>query len=181
MSRSSAGGSRYPSAYGHTPSYRSYTSGGMSSVPIDSAYPSALGGTSSSSFGSSGLGSGLGSGLTTGLPGRSDVFGSTAFSGGRSSALDSFDMGMNMMPSSSSSFGNSGSNSRVASKTTVSSYSSSSTDGGRPKVEYSTDNTFRSTQTGNSGIPQTSYAHSSSSYNSEDPYRNRVSNYSYNI
>ena len=167
MSRSSAGGSRYPSAYGHTPSYRSYTSGSMNSVPIDVAYPSALGGTSSSS-------------LSSGLP-RSDVFGSSAFGSSARSALDSFDMGL--MPSSAGGFsmGGSGSNSRVDSKTTVSSYSSSSANGGRPKVEYSTDNTFRSTQTGNSGIPHTSYAHSSSNYNSEDPYRNRVSNYSYNL
>ena len=180
MARSSAGGSRYPSAYGHTPSYRSYTSGGMSSVPIDSAYPSALGGGSSSAFGGS-------SSLSSGLP-RSDVFGSTAFGSAGRSALDSFDMGM--MPSSSSGGlggglssygGNTNSGSRVDSKTTVSNYSSTSTDGGRPKVQYSTDNTFRSTQTGNSGIPHTSYAHNSSSYNSEDPYKNRTSNYSYNL
>ena len=36
----SAGGSRYPSAYGHTPSYRSYVKG---DVGVDAAYPSALG------------------------------------------------------------------------------------------------------------------------------------------
>ena len=37
---SSAGGSRYPSAYGHTPSYRSYVKG---DIGVDAAYPSALG------------------------------------------------------------------------------------------------------------------------------------------
>ena len=36
----SAGGSRYPSAYGHTPSYRSYVKG---DIGVDAAYPSALG------------------------------------------------------------------------------------------------------------------------------------------
>ena len=37
---SAAGGSRYPSAYGHTPSYRSYVKG---DIGVDAAYPSALG------------------------------------------------------------------------------------------------------------------------------------------
>ena len=62
-----------------------------------------------------------------------------------------------------------------------SSYSSASRDGGRPKTEYSTDSTYKSTATGASGIPHTSYAHSSSGYSSENPYKNKVSSYSYNI
>merc|ERR1711963_762582 len=62
-----------------------------------------------------------------------------------------------------------------------SSYSSSSRDGGRPVTEYSTDSTYKSTTTGPSGIPHTSYGHSSSNYSSENPYKNRVSSYSYNI
>merc|ERR1739838_502515 len=47
--------------------------------------------------------------------------------------------------------------------------------------EYSTDSTYRSTATGASGIPHTSYAHTSSGYSSENPYKNKVSSYSYNI
>ena len=39
----------------------------------------------------------------------------------------------------------------------------------------------RSTATGPSGIPHSSYAHSSQNYNSDNPYGNRTSNYSYNI
>ncbi len=170
MSRYSGAGSRYPSAYGHTPSYRSYVKGGNS---LDMDYPSALGsrGIGSSSvggLGSSGLGGGVGL-SSSGL--------------GRSSALADFDLNM---PLSSGGVGGGmgGSSSSAASRQmqqSYSSYSSSATDGGRPVVEYSKDSTYRATNVGNSGIPHTSYAHSSQSYSSEDPYRNRSSNYSYNI
>ena len=43
------------------------------------------------------------------------------------------------------------------------------------------DSTYRSTRVGDSGIPHTSYGHSSSSYDSDRPYKNAVSNFSYNI
>ena len=43
------------------------------------------------------------------------------------------------------------------------------------------DSTYRSTRVGDSGIPHTSYGHSSSSYDSDRPYKNTVSNFSYNI
>ena len=43
------------------------------------------------------------------------------------------------------------------------------------------DSTYRNTRVGDSGIPHTSYGHSSSSYDSDRPYKNAVSNFSYNI
>ena len=46
MSSRGSGGSRYPSAYGHTPSYRSYNAG--STGLVGSGYPSALGTSTSS-------------------------------------------------------------------------------------------------------------------------------------
>jgi hypothetical protein len=156
-----AGGSRYPSAYGHTPSYRSYVKGGMD---MDTSYPSALG---SSSLGSSGLGSGygLGSGSGSGM-------------GGSRSLVDSFDMSMPM-----TGYGGSGNNTSSSSKVqqSYSSYSSNATGGARPVVEYNKDSTYKSVNTGNSGVPHTSFAKSNTSYSSEDPYKNRTSNYSYNI
>lgn len=62
-----------------------------------------------------------------------------------------------------------------------SSYSSSSRNGARPVTEYSTDSMYKSQATGPSGIPHTSYAHTTSGYSSENPYKNKVSSYSYNI
>ena len=50
-----------------------------------------------------------------------------------------------------------------------------------PHRESHHDSTYRSTRVGDSGIPHTSYGHSSSSYDSNRPYKNAVSNYSYNI
>ena len=60
-------------------------------------------------------------------------------------------------------------------------FSSSSQDGARPKVEYSTDSTYKSVASGPSGIPHTSYSHTGPSYSTENPYKNRVSSFSYNI
>ena len=60
-------------------------------------------------------------------------------------------------------------------------YSSSSVNGARPKVEYSTDSTYKAREVGASGIPHTSYSQSGSSYSTENPYKNRVSSFSYNI
>lgn len=166
MSRS---GSRYPSAYGHTPSYRSYL--GSSAVDTTPRYPSALDtglgssglGSSSLGLGSSSLGSSMGLGSTLG----------TAL--GRTTALD-------MLPASDLGLG-SGSSKMASSSYSYSAekQSSSSLGGGRPVVEYSSDSTYKASKTGPSGIPHTSYAHSSSNYNSEEPWRNRASNYSYNI
>ena len=164
MSRS---GSRYPSAYGHTPSYRSYVRGGIDSdLTYPSARASALGsGLGSSSLGSSGLGSSaLSSGYDLTLPSMS--------------ALD-MDLGL---PSTGTVGNYSGGQSQ--SKVTSSSYrsvSDSSRDGGRPLVEYSKSTDTKSTNLGPSGIPRTSVSHASSSYSSEDPYKNRVNSYSYNV
>merc|ERR1711936_1432976 len=66
-------------------------------------------------------------------------------------------------------------------KTEKYSSSVSSTNGSLPHRESHHDTTYRSTRMGDSGIPHTSYAHSSSSYDSDRPYKNAVSNFSYNI
>jgi len=156
MSSRGSGGSRYPSAYGHTPSYRSYNAG--STGLVGSGYPSALGTTTSSTADR----------LLKDFD--NDKFFDSSLSSSR--AFDKYDVGM---PSTT---GGSSASKKVAS----SSYSYSSTsDGGRPVVESSSDYTMRSTATGASGIPHTSYATSSSSYSSDNPYKNRSHNFSYNI
>jgi len=152
MSSRGSGGSRYPSAYGHTPSYRSYNAG--STGLVGSGYPSALGTTTSSTADRLLKDFDMDSSLST------------------SRAFDKYDVGMPTTTGSSSS----------SKKVASSSYSYSSTsDGGRPVVESSSDYTMRATGTGASGIPHTSYATSSSSYSSENPYKNRHHNFSYNI
>ena len=97
------------------------------------------------------------------------------------------------MPLSSSSLGGLGSglssrlrgssSSYAASRVqqSYSSYSSSSADGSRPHVKFSKDSTYRSTATGPSGIPHSSYAGSSQNYDSDRPHGTRTSSYSYNI
>merc|ERR1712107_411761 len=119
MSRSS-----YPSAHGHTPSYRSAAS---------TVYPSALGSDTGS--------------FSSGLSSRS--------------ALSDLD--------------------RDITRHVNSSISVSSANGGLPHRESHRDSTYRSTRVGDSGIPHTSYAHTSSSFDSDRPYKNAVSNFSYNI
>merc|ERR1712213_214124 len=81
--------------------------------------------------------------------------------------------------SSSGSGGRSESSASYQSK----SYSSSSSqvDGGVPHHSSHSDSVYRSTRTGPSNIPHTSYSHSSSSFDSDRPYRNNVSSFSYNI
>jgi len=161
MASRGSGGSRYPSAYGHTPSYRSYGSG--STGLAGSGYPSALGTTSTSA-------SATADRLMKDF--ENDKFFDSSLSSSTSRAFDKYDLGM---PSTT---GGTTSSKKVAS----SSYSYSSTsDGGRPVVESSSDYTMRSTGTGASGIPHTSYATSSSSYSSDNPYKNRSHNFSYNI
>jgi len=157
MSRGS-GGSRYPSAYGHTPSYRSYSG---SSGLVGSGYPSALGAGTSTSLATDRL--------------LKDIDAERMFDSSLSSsrAFDKYDVGF---PSTT------GSSNTASKKVASSSYSYSSTsDGGRPVVESSSDYTMRSSHTGPSGIPHTSYATSSNSYSSDNPYKNRSHNFSYNI
>merc|ERR1711963_719363 len=120
MSRSS-----YPSAHGHTPSYRSAAS---------TVYPSALGSDTGS--------------FSSGLSSRS--------------TLSDLDRDMARHVNSSSSY-----------KTEkYSSSSVSSTNGGLPHRESHHDSTYRSTRVGDSGIPHTSYAHTTSSFDSDRPYKN---------
>lgn len=158
MASRGSGGSRYPSAYGHTPSYRSYNR--MDSVGSGlggSGYPSAMGATSS---------------LTSADKIMADMKSDKFFSDtGLSSTF-----GSSLTPTGSGS----SSSKKVSSSAYSSSYSSAS-DGGRPKVEYSSDATHRSQATGSSGIPHTSYSHTSAGYSSENPYKNRVNSYSYNV
>ena len=120
-------------------------------------------------YSSTGLGSGSGFSAYGSGPGYDLSLPQT------SSSLLSSDLGTSGLGGTSSS----SSAQKVSSYS--SSYSSTSKDGGRPVVEYSKDSTYRSTVTGPTGVPKSSYAHSSASYSSEDPYKNRVSNYSYNI
>merc|ERR1719384_2814328 len=135
------GGSRYPSAFGHTPTYRSYAS-----IP-------------DASIGD------LSRDLTRELGSLSNTAGVSAFNRTPTSLL-STDLSL---PSVG---GGSSSSSAAKVQSYSSSYSSTSRDGGRPVTEYSTDSTYKSTTTGPSGIPHTSYGHSSSNYSSENPYKN---------
>merc|ERR1712168_234126 len=57
----------------------------------------------------------------------------------------------------------------------------SSANGGVPHRTAYTESSSRTTNIGNSGIPHSSYSHSTSSYDSDRPYGNRVSSYSYHI
>merc|ERR1712156_659706 len=144
MSRSS-----YPSAHGHTPSYRSAAS---------TVYPSALGSDTGS--------------FSSGLSSRS--------------ALSDLDRDITRHVNSSmrspiNTTTHSGSSSSSYKTEKYSSSSVSSANGGLPHRESHHDSTYRSTRVGDSGIPHTSYAHTSSSFDSDRPYKNAVSNFSYNI
>merc|ERR1712156_874846 len=130
----------YPSAHGHTPSYRSAAS---------TVYPSALG-SDTGSFSSS-------------LSSRSTL-----------SDLDR-DMARHVTSSIRSPLNtttNSGSSSSSYKTEKYSSSSVSSANGGLPHRESHHDSTYRSTRVGDSGIPHTSYAHTSSSFDSDRPYKN---------
>merc|ERR1712223_2021901 len=143
MSRSS-----YPSAHGHTPSYRSAAS---------TVYPSALGSDTGS--------------FSSGLSSRSTL-----------SDLDR-DMARHVNSSMRSPLNtttHSGSSSSYKTEKYSSSSVSSAT-GGLPHRESQHDSTYKSTRVGDSGIPHTSYAHTTSSFDSDRPYKNAVSNFSYNI
>merc|ERR1712024_392940 len=153
------GSSRYPSAYGHTPSYKSYASVN----PDGSIHDSIT------------LTSGIG------LPSPGSYAGVSAFNRDKPLHMESdFSKSLDFsMPSTLSSGTTSSSSKKVSSYS--SSYSSSSRDGGRPVTEYATDSTYKSTATGPSGVPRTSYSHSTTGYSSENPYKNRSSHYSFNI
>merc|ERR1712012_1438445 len=143
--------SRYPSAYGHTPSYKT----------VGSGYPSAL---SSSSL-------------------------DTSYT---SSSMRDMDREMNNMkremdrdfgslaPRTSTSL-SSPLNQSSSYQSKSYSASSSSNDGGRPHYSSQSDSVYKSTRTGTGNIPHTSYSHNTSSYDSDRPYRNNVSSFSYNI
>merc|ERR1712107_905145 len=166
MSRSS-----YPSAHGHTPSYRSAAS---------TVYPSALGSDKlwpqaekdfHTTFHFPQTGS-----FSSGLSSRSTL----------STDLDR-DMARHVNSSLSTSTRsplNTTTHSGSSSSYKTEKYSSSSvssTNGGLPHRESHHDSTYRSTRVGDSGIPHTSYAHTTSSFDSDRPYKNAVSNFSYNI
>merc|ERR1711973_973795 len=144
MSRSS-----YPSAHGHTPSYRSAAS---------TVYPSALGSDTGS--------------FSSGLSSRSTL----------STDLDR-DMARHVNSSLSTSTRsplNTTTHSGSSSSYKTEKYSSSSvssTNGGLSHRESHHDSTYRSTRVGDSGIPHTSYAHTTSSFDSDRPYKNAVSNF----
>merc|ERR1712107_690356 len=148
MSRSS-----YPSAHGHTPSYRSAAS---------TVYPSALGSDTGS--------------FSSVLSNRSTL----------STDLDR-DLARHVNSSLSTSTRsplNTTTHSGSSSSYKTEKYSSSSvssTNGGLPHRESHHDSTYSSTRVGDSGIPHTSYAHTTSSFDSDRPYKNAVSNFSYNI
>ena len=101
MASRGSGGSRYPSAYGHTPSYRSYNSASATSGLAGSGYPSALG--TKTSFDTDRI-----------LSDTDKFFSDSSLSGSR--ALDKYDLGM---PSTT------GSSSSSSKKVQSSSYSSS--------------------------------------------------------
>merc|ERR1739845_89059 len=155
--------SRYPSAYGHTPSYKSV--GGLSSSSSSSSYPSALGASSSSSL-SRDMDREMGA-MKREINKDFGVLSSVS-SLGQDPLLKH------------SSRGGVESSSSYQSK----SYSSSSSVGGGqglPHHSSQSDSVSRSTRTGPGNIPHTPYSHTSSSFDSDRPYRNNVSSFSYNI
>lgn len=116
MSRS---GSRYPSAFGHTPSYRSYVKGDLVSQPI--GYNVSLPGVSSYGLGSGRLGS-------------ASAFGAND--------LAPLNYGRSLVPGGDLSTSNSSAYSKQT-QSSYSSYSDSSRDGGRPVVDYASESTLR--------------------------------------
>merc|ERR1712004_164119 len=148
MSRSS-----YPSAHGHTPSYRSAAS---------TVYPSALGSDTGS--------------FSSGLSSRSTL--STDLDRDMTRHVNSSLSNSTRSPLNTTT--HSGSSSSYKTEK-YSSSSVSSANGGLPHRESHHDSTYRSTRVGDSGIPHTSYAHTTSSFDSDRPYKNAVSNFSYNI
>merc|ERR1712198_383681 len=118
--------SRYPSAHGHTPSYRSLS--GMSST--SPTYPSALGARDSD------FGTGLGRSGLSGLSSDIDREFSSLTSSLKSDPLLKYGSGP------------SGSSTSYQASSYSSKQTSSSTDGGVPHVKTSHDSTYKSIRTG---------------------------------
>merc|ERR1711892_903254 len=68
-----------------------------------------------------------------------------------------------------------------AAESTYQAKSYSSSDGGLPHRSSQSDTTYKSVRTGPSNIPHTSYSHTSNSFDTDRPYKNNVSSFSYNI
>merc|ERR1711892_420544 len=156
--------SRYPSAYCHTPGYKSMTSS-------TSSYPSALEG-----------GRRLDMDLDLSLGGRtsSSLLGSNM---DREFASLSSSLSTDPLLKYNSPLTTTGSSRAAESTYQAKSYSSttSSADGGLPHRSSQSDTTYKSVRTGPSNIPHTSYSHTSNSFDTDRPYKNNVSSFSYNI
>jgi len=152
--------SRYPSAYGHTPSYKSV--GGLSS------YPSALSSSTSSSL-TRDMDREMGA-----MKREMDRDFGVVSSG---SSLGQDPLTKYNSPLASSRTGESSATYQSKSYSAT----SSSVGGGVPHHSSTSDSVTRSTRTGPGNIPHTSYSHTSSSFDSDRPYRNNVSSFSYNI
>merc|ERR1711935_875466 len=169
--------SRYPSAFGHTPSYRS-----LGATPV---FPSALGSRDlnleTPTVRSGRLGravSSIGSDIDRDLSSMTSNLRTVR----SSSVLGSqFDRDISSLTSSlrtdpllqySSPLSTSThSSSNSAYKSEQYSSASRSVDGRPPKHESSYDSTHKSRTVGDSGIPHSSYAHQSRTYSSDRPYR----------
>eukprot|EP00092_Neocalanus_flemingeri_P053896 GFUD01063425.1.p1 GENE.GFUD01063425.1~~GFUD01063425.1.p1 ORF type:complete len:192 (+),score=41.44 GFUD01063425.1:36-578(+) len=179
--------SGYPSAYGHTPSYRSYTSTTSTSKP---SYPSTQGATRRVDFdlGSTG---GFAERVSPLLNSEFDRHFSSLSLGGRRTPLLDSEFAREFSPlraepllRQTSPLGRRGGareESSYKAKNYSSVTSSTSVDGGIPHRESHSDTTHKSVRTGPSSTPHTSYSHSSSSFSSDQPYKSSVSRYSYNI
>merc|ERR1711988_113267 len=152
--------SRYPSAYGHTPTYKSV--GGLSS------YPSALSSSSTSS---------------SSLREMDREMGAMKRGMDRDFGVMTTGTSLGHAPLSKYSSGLAGRTGETSTSYQSKSYSStsSSVGGGVPHHSSTSDSVSRSTRTGPGNIPHTSYSHTSSSFDSDRPYRNNVSSFSYNI
>merc|ERR1712203_798907 len=111
-------------------------------------------------------------GLSGGLGGRtsSSVLGSSF-----DRELSSLSTGLSTDPMLRSGRSN---ESSYQSKSYSSTTTQSSSDGGRPHYSSHSDSTHKSTRTGASGIPHTSYSHNTSSFDTDRPYKNNVSSFS---
>eukprot|EP00092_Neocalanus_flemingeri_P005525 GFUD01005955.1.p1 GENE.GFUD01005955.1~~GFUD01005955.1.p1 ORF type:complete len:163 (-),score=56.84 GFUD01005955.1:288-776(-) len=161
--------SRYPSAHGHTPGYRSMTS-------TTSTYPSALDGSRRVDM-DLGLTGGLGLGGRT----SSSLLGSNI---DRELSSLSSSLSTDPLLKYNSPLATTGSSRAAESSYQAKSYSSStsqSSDGGRPHMSSQSDTTYKSVRTGPSSIPHTSYSHNTSSTDTDRPYKNNTSSFSYNI
>merc|ERR1712215_352817 len=181
--------SRYPSAYGHTPSYRSYTSSTSSGLPSYLASPA----VSRREYYDLGSSRGRSSSLLRDefrkefAPSAKSLIDDALYSDlengfssfsrkvrERSMFDSDFDHEFSLLKSVIPTYEDQ-SNSRH-SKT-----NHSSIGGGVPHKETHSETTYKSVKTGPSGIPQTSYHHSQDHYDSHNPYKNRHTTYSYNI